>query len=62
MNTNVQYITDEAGHKTAVIMDIADYERMMEDMHDLAAIAERRDEPSIAHKAFIAGLKKDGVL
>ena len=31
--TNVQYITDAAGHKTAVIVPIEDYEEMLEDLH-----------------------------
>ena len=29
---------------------------------DLAAIAERRDEPAIAHEQFKAELKRDGIL
>ena len=62
MDTNVQYITDEEGHKTSVILHIADYEKIMEDLHDLAAIAERRDEPSIPHDKFLEELKKDGII
>ena len=31
--TNVQYITDAAGQKTAVILPIEDYEEMLEDLH-----------------------------
>ncbi len=62
MNNEVQFVTDETGNKTAVILDIADYERIMEDVQDLASVAERRSEPSIPHDEFIAGLKEDGIL
>ena len=43
-------------------MPIADYERLLEDLEDLAAIAERRDEPSVSHENLIAELKRDGLL
>jgi hypothetical protein len=58
----VQYVTDEHGQKQAVLIPIADYERLMEDLGDLAAIAERRGEPTVSHEVFVAELKKDGLL
>ncbi len=42
-----QYQTDAQGKRTAVVVPIAEYEQMLEDLHDLAVIAERRDEPTI---------------
>ena len=42
-----QYIVDGKGRKTAVIIPVEEYEELLEDIHDLATIAERRDEPSI---------------
>jgi PHD/YefM family antitoxin component YafN of YafNO toxin-antitoxin module len=42
-----QYVVDETGKRVAVLLDIAAYERLIEDLHDLAIVAERRDEPSI---------------
>ncbi len=30
--------------------------------HDLAAVAERRDEPTIPHEQFVSELKRDGLL
>ena len=42
-----QYIVDEKGQKTAVILPVEEYEELLEDIHDLAIIAERRDEPAI---------------
>jgi PHD/YefM family antitoxin component YafN of YafNO toxin-antitoxin module len=49
-----QYIVDGNGNKTAVILSIELYEQMLEDIHDLAIVAERRSEPSIS----LAEMKK----
>ena len=57
-----QYITDSAGNKTAVILPLEEYEELLEDLQDLAALAERRDEPTISHEEVIARLKRDGYL
>ena len=62
MGAALQYLTDEAGHKTAVILPMADYEKLLEDIHDLAAVADRREEPTIPHDQFLRELKKDGIL
>ncbi len=62
MSSALQYLINEAGEKKAVIVPIVDYIRFMEDMEDLAAIAERREKPSINHKEFIDELKRDGIL
>ena len=62
MSPALQFLTDEDGTKTAVIVPIEDYARFMEDMEDLAAVAERREEPSIKHEEFLAELKRDGLL
>ena len=57
-----QYITDAAGNKTAVILPLEEYEELLEDLQDLAALAERRDESTISHEEVIARLKRDGYL
>ena len=57
-----QYITDAAGNKTAVILPLEEYEELLEDLQDLAALAERRDEPTISHEEVVARLKRDGYL
>lgn len=58
----VQYISDEAGEKTGVVLPIREFQDLLEDLSDLAALAERRDEPSLAHEALRAELKRDGLL
>jgi PHD/YefM family antitoxin component YafN of YafNO toxin-antitoxin module len=36
------------GKPTAVVLPISEYEELLEDLHDLAVIARRKDEPTIA--------------
>ncbi|MGE5377084.1 MAG: hypothetical protein ACM3XO_18670 [Bacteroidota bacterium] len=57
-----QYITEAAGNKTTVILPLEEYEELLEDLQDLAALAERRDEPTISHEEVVARLKRDGYL
>ena len=57
-----QYIVDKTGKKTAVVLPIDEYEELIEDIHDLAIIAERRDESTISIKELKRRLKKDGLL
>jgi len=54
----VQYVTNDAGKKTAVILPIEEFEELLEDIDDLAALAERRDEPSLSHAEVISQLNK----
>ena len=62
MSYALQYLTDEHGEKTAVVLPISDYEKLLEDLEDLAVVAERRDEAVIPHEEFTAELKRDGIL
>ena len=59
---STQYVTDDTGKKTAVVLPIEQYEKLLEDLEDLAAIAERRNEPTISHEELIQELKRDGLL
>lgn len=58
---SAQHVSDEARRRTAVLLPIEDYERLLEDLQDLAAIAERRDEPTVSHEDSVAELKRDGL-
>jgi PHD/YefM family antitoxin component YafN of YafNO toxin-antitoxin module len=42
-----QYLVDEQNRKTAVVLSMATYEQLLEDLHDLAMVAERREEHPI---------------
>jgi len=57
-----QYIVDRNGQKKAVILPVEEYEELLEDLYDLAKIAERRDEPTISFEEIKKRLKKDGLL
>ena len=62
MSGALQYLTDQTGKKTAVVLPISDYEKLLEDLEDLATLAERREEPTMLHEQFKADLKRDGIL
>lgn len=62
MSDPVKYITDEHGERTAVVLPISDYEKLLEDLDDLGVVAERREEPTIPHEQFVSELKRDGIL
>jgi PHD/YefM family antitoxin component YafN of YafNO toxin-antitoxin module len=62
MSSALQYLTNEEGEKTAVIVPLEDYIKFMEDMEDVAAVAERREEPRVNNEQFLAELRKDGIL
>ena len=54
MEASVKYVTNERGERTEVILPIAAYEPLVEDLEDLAAIADRRGEPTVPNSDFIA--------
>lgn len=58
----IKYVTNKSGDKTAVILPIDEFEELMEDIEDLAAVAERREEPTISHEQLLAELKQDGLI
>jgi hypothetical protein len=58
----VQFLVNDAGERVSVVLPVADYEELLEDLADLAAIAERRDDATIDHDRLVARLKADGLL
>ncbi len=57
-----KFITDKTGKKTAVVIPYRTYESILEDLHDLAIIAERKNEDTLSLSDLKKNLKKDGVL
>jgi PHD/YefM family antitoxin component YafN of YafNO toxin-antitoxin module len=47
MIAEMQYVTNADGKRTAVILSLDKYEKLLEDVHDLAVIRERLDEEPI---------------
>jgi hypothetical protein len=57
-----QYVTNAKGERKAVILSFQEYELLLEDLHDLAVVAERRDEKPIGLAEMKRRLKRDGIL
>jgi PHD/YefM family antitoxin component YafN of YafNO toxin-antitoxin module len=55
-------VVDEKGERKAVIMPIEEYEKLIEDLHDLAVIVKRKDESTFPLDEIIEKLKKNGIL
>ena len=49
LETKVQFITNQSGERIAVVVPIEEFEELLEDLEDLAAIVNRRDEPTVSH-------------
>jgi hypothetical protein len=43
-------------------LSISDFETLIEDIYDLAAVAERKNEPTMSHEKFLAELKEHGLI
>jgi hypothetical protein len=59
---NPQYVTDKKGQKQAVILPIREYQELLDDLQDLAVVAERQDEGTVPHSNVVAELRKNGYL
>jgi len=57
-----QFIVDESGKKIAVVLPLENYEELLEDIHDLAVIAERKDEQTVSFDELKKRLKIDGLI
>ena len=57
-----QFIVNKKGERKAVVLPIREYEELLEDLRDLAIIAQRRDESTITFDELKKRLKKDGLL
>ena len=55
-----EFVIDAKGRKTAVILPIEAFDELMEDMHDLRIVAERKGEEPITSKELTTRLKKRG--
>jgi len=55
-----QFFVDREGRRRAVITPLAKYRRLLEDLHDLAVIAERRTEKTISPQEMKRRLRAYG--
>ena len=52
MTAGMQYLTDVDGKRTSVILSLEQYEKLVEDVHDLAVVGDRLDEEPITFEEF----------
>ena len=57
-----RYVTNRQGKKTGVVLSLKRYSRLMEDLHDLAVVAERRNEKPLSADDMKTRLRKRGLL
>lgn len=55
----VQFLVDEAGTKTAVLIDLALYGDLLEDFFDIAVARERKDEEDIPWEVVEKEIEED---
>ncbi len=57
-----RYVTDRKGKRTGVVLSLKRYSRLMEDLHDLAVVAERRTEKLLSAEEMRKRLRQRGHL
>jgi len=57
-----QFVTNDKGRRVAVVIPIKEYEELMEDMIDLAACIERRNDESVPWEQVKKELIANGTL
>jgi hypothetical protein len=57
-----QFVVNPRGKKTGIILPLRRYHKLMEDLHDLAIVAERREEETISLEELRRRLERDGIL
>ena len=62
MSKDIQYVTDERGERTAVILPIHEYEELLEGLYVTRAAKEMKDEERIPWKQVKAELVSEGKL
>ncbi len=58
----IQFVTDEAGRKTAVLIDLKKYGELWEDIYDSLVARQRADEPRETLESVKERLRKQGKL
>ena len=55
----IQFVTDEKGKKTAVVIDLSEHGLLWEDFYDGLTVLERKDDPRIPWNAAKSELGLD---
>ena len=62
MASQDRFAVDAKGKKIGVIVPLKEYQKLMEDLYDLAMIAEHRAEKTITLEEMKRRMKKDGII
>lgn len=57
-----QFVVDSQGNRTAVILPLEEYEQLLDDLRDLAVVAERRNEGTLTLDELKKRLQADDLL
>jgi len=57
-----KFVVDKKGRKTGVVIPLKRSRRLLEDLHDLSAIAERRVERPISFEELKRRFRGDGLI
>jgi hypothetical protein len=57
-NIHEQYLMNDKGEKTAVLLPFKEYKELIEDLHDLAEIVARKNSGAISFKDLQAEFNK----
>jgi len=60
--TKERYIVDENGDRRAVVLGVEEYQELLDDIHDLAVIADRRDESTTGFDELKKRLREHGLI
>jgi PHD/YefM family antitoxin component YafN of YafNO toxin-antitoxin module len=58
----MQFVINAKGKKTAILLPLRRYRKLMEDLHDLAIVAERRKEKTVTLEDMKRRLRKARLL
>jgi len=62
MSVVEKFVVDSKGGKTGIVLSLKRYEKLLEDLYDLAVVAERRSESTISFAEMKRRLKRNGRL
>jgi hypothetical protein len=57
----IQFVTDEAGNRTAVLISLDEWGELWEDIYDILVSESRRDEPATDWEDLKAELRSEGI-
>lgn len=57
-----RFVFDRNGKRAGVVLSMRRYQRLLEDLHDLAVVAERRSEKALSIAQLKRRLREDGVV